>query len=544
MKRGLFFRLLKDHSKGQALKIFAAAIASGFMQSLTILVVSFALDDIKAGDVSIRYFLLFLLSVGAYFVCYRYAVGHSTTVALRVVSSLQMQLTNALKKLPLRNFEQLDEGQVYNEIIGNKDIIVEAARFVVMAVSGSSLMVVAFAFSLYLSVSGFLVILLTLVFGILFLSLVQVDVMRLQQKAQSLDERFIRCLKDVIFGFTELKMNKAKQDELFEVEVVSRAAECTKIKQQSEQSLVRGLAFFSSFVFFPVAAIVFILPGFIELSFEDTVKLIGITLFSLGPLSSIVMALPVLSKAEMMLINVKKFQETLEQMGETLSSDPVVPLDFQRLELRNCKFHYKSEDGLPQFSLDIDQFHLDKNEIVFLTGGNGSGKTSLMKVLAGLYPPDSGEITIDNRSIDDVGLANYRSSFSMVLMNFHLFEKLYGVVPVDTAYCQELLKDMLLDDKISLVDGCRFSSTEVSSGQRKRLAVVAACLEKKDILLFDEVAADFDPIFRKFFYEEFIPKLRQSGKTILAISHDDRYYHIADRVVTMRYGEIDSTIMS
>ncbi|OEU74428.1 MAG: hypothetical protein BA874_00490, partial [Desulfuromonadales bacterium C00003068] len=424
------------------------------------------------------------------------------------------------------------------------DIIVEAARFVVMAVSGSSLMVVAFAFSLYLSVSGFLVILLTLVFGILFLSLVQVDVMRLQQKAQSLDERFIRCLKDVIFGFTELKMNKAKQDELFEVEVVSRAAECTKIKQQSEQSLVRGLAFFSSFVFFPVAAIVFILPGFIELSFEDTVKLIGITLFSLGPLSSIVMALPVLSKAEMMLINVKKFQETLEQMGETLSSDPVVPLDFQRLELRNCKFHYKSEDGLPQFSLDIDQFHLDKNEIVFLTGGNGSGKTSLMKVLAGLYPPDSGEITIDNRSIDDVGLANYRSSFSMVLMNFHLFEKLYGVVPVDTAYCQELLKDMLLDDKISLVDGCRFSSTEVSSGQRKRLAVVAACLEKKDILLFDEVAADFDPIFRKFFYEEFIPKLRQSGKTILAISHDDRYYHIADRVVTMRYGEIDSTIMS
>ncbi len=167
-----------------------------------------------------------------------------------------------------------------------------------------------------------------------------------------------------------------------------------------------------------------------------------------------------------------------------------------------------------------------------------------MKVLAGLYPPDSGEITIDNRSIDDVGLANYRSSFSMVLMNFHLFEKLYGVVPVDTAYCQELLKDMLLDDKISLVDGCRFSSTEVSSGQRKRLAVVAACLEKKDILLFDEVAADFDPIFRKFFYEEFIPKLRQSGKTILAISHDDRYYHIADRVVTMRYGEIDSTIMS
>jgi putative ATP-binding cassette transporter len=161
--------------------------------------------------------------------------------------------------------------------------------------------------------------------------------------------------------------------------------------------------------------------------------------------------------------------------------------------------------------------------------------------LAGLYPPDLGEIYIDNSTINDVGLTNYRSVFSMVLMNFHLFEQLYGVGTIDTAYCQELLGDMQLDKKIFLENSCRFSSTELSSGQRKRLAVVAACLEKKDVLLFDEVAADFDPGFRKFFYEEFIPKLRKTGKTILAISHDDRYYHVADRVITMRYGKIEST---
>ena len=150
MNRGIFFSLLKEHSKGQSLKILAAAVASGCMQSLTILVVCLALDDIKASEVSIRYFLIFLLSVYAYFICYRYAVGNATTVALRVISSLQMQMTDALRRLPLRNFEQLDEGQIYNEIIGNKDIVVEAARFVVMAISGSSLMVVAFFFSLYL----------------------------------------------------------------------------------------------------------------------------------------------------------------------------------------------------------------------------------------------------------------------------------------------------------------------------------------------------------------------------------------------------------
>lgn len=541
MNRGLFFTLLREHSGGQGYKMVLAAITSGFLQGLAIMAVGMALDNVKSGDIPLRVFLIFILSIGAYFICYRYAVGRSTAVALNMVATLQVQLTDALKNLQLREFEQLDQGQVYQEIIGNKDIIVEATRYVLLAVIGSSLMVAAFLFSIYISVPGFLVIVIALAFSTLFLAFVQSDVMQLQRRAQKLDDLFVRSLKDLIFGFVELKMSRKKQDDLFKNVINTRATECKDIKLEAEQVHVKGLAFFTSFVFFPVGAIVFILPGFVELPFEDTVKLIGITLFSLGPLSSIVMALPVLTKAEMLLGGLSSFHDMLKSCSEGENHDhDLAPFDFEQIELRDCKFRYASDNGLLQFSLEIEQFHLRKNEIVFITGGNGSGKTSLIKILAGLYSPQSGQILIDNRSVSDIGMVNYRNLFAIVLLNFHLFERLYGIGEVDEAYCQKLLCEMMLDKRLWLKEGCRFSSTELSSGQRKRLAVVAACLEKKEILLFDEVAADFDPVFRKFFYEEFLPQLRSEGKTIIAISHDDRYYNVADRVVSMRYGKIES----
>lgn len=520
--------------------MLAAALVSGCLQGITIMAVSLALDDVQQGEMPLRYFLIFILSLVAYFMCYRFAIGRSTSVALDMVSSLQMQLTEALRRLPLRDFEQLDEGLVYQEIIGNKDIIVEATRFVVLAVSGSAMMIVAFLFSIYISLAGFLVIVLTLACSTLFLFLVQHDVMQLQQRSQQLDDSFVRSLKDLIFGFTELKMNARKQQDLFEREIRPRAEECKAVKLASEQAHVKGLSFFTSFVFFPVGAIVFILPGFVELPFEDSVKLIGITLFSLGPLSSLVMALPVVTKAEMTLRGIRAFYDRIQDLGEPRTGSATEPPDFARIELQGCRFQYGATDARPQFTLDVDRFHLDRNEIVFLTGGNGSGKTSLMKVLGGLYAPQAGRLLIDGQPLDAVGVENYRDLFSIVLLNYHLFEQLYGIEDIDEDYCRQLLHDMLLEQTLRLKDGCRFSSLDLSSGQKKRLAVVAACLEKKKVLLFDEVAADFDPVFRKFFYEEFIPQLHRQGRTVLAISHDDRYYHVAHRVIAMEYGKITS----
>ena len=71
-----------------------------------------------------------------------------------------------------------------------------------------------------------------------------------------------------------------------------------------------------------------------------------------------------------------------------------------------------------------------------------------------------------------------------------------------------------------------------------RKALISALLEDREIYIFDEWAADQDPQFRKRFYEKIIPELKQKGKTIFAVTHDDHYWNLADIVVKMEYGRI------
>jgi putative pyoverdin transport system ATP-binding/permease protein len=84
----------------------------------------------------------------------------------------------------------------------------------------------------------------------------------------------------------------------------------------------------------------------------------------------------------------------------------------------------------------------------------------------------------------------------------------------------------------------RFTNTDLSTGQRKRLAFIAAILEDKPILILDEFAADQDPVFRKYFYEDILKELKLMGKTVIAVTHDDHYFHIPDRLLKMDSGNL------
>lgn len=91
--------------------------------------------------------------------------------------------------------------------------------------------------------------------------------------------------------------------------------------------------------------------------------------------------------------------------------------------------------------------------------------------------------------------------------------------------------------QVSIENG-RLSDVRYSQGQRKRLALLMAVSEKRGCLLLDEWAADQDPRFRKFFYRELLPLLKQQGVTVVAITHDDRYFDMADRLFKMDSGRL------
>ena len=177
---------------------------------------------------------------------------------------------------------------------------------------------------------------------------------------------------------------------------------------------------------------------------------------------------------------------------------------------------------------------IKSGEIIFLTGGNGGGKSTLLKLIPGLYPPLSGFFTIDGRQGD---MRHYQHLFSAIYTDSYLFERLYGVVRPDDKKINDLLISMGLARKVRW-ENQTLKYHGLSSGQKKRLAFIVSMLEEKSIYIFDEWAAEQDPIFRKTFYTELLPSIKADGKTIIAASHDDRYFHVADKVITMNYGII------
>ncbi|WP_130830832.1 multidrug ABC transporter permease/ATP-binding protein [[Erwinia] mediterraneensis] len=255
-------------------------------------------------------------------------------------------------------------------------------------------------------------------------------------------------------------------------------------------------------------------------------------LFLRTPLLAAVGALPTLLSAQVAFRKLNAFHlaEYQPQFSALVPRKP-----WQTLELRDVTFHY----GDHGFAVGPINMTLRRGELVFLIGGNGSGKSTLAMLLTGLYRPHSGTLLLDGEAIDAQDLDAWRKHFSAVFTDVHLFDRLTGPEgqPANPALVQQWLARLKMQDKLKL-EGNRVLNLELSKGQSKRLALLLAVAEERDILLLDEWAADQDPHFRRVFYREILPWLQAEGKTVFAISHDDHYFIHADRLLEMRDGQL------
>jgi ABC-type siderophore export system fused ATPase/permease subunit len=170
--------------------------------------------------------------------------------------------------------------------------------------------------------------------------------------------------------------------------------------------------------------------------------------------------------------------------------------------------------------------------LLFVTGGNGSGKSTFAKLLTGLYTPAKGTITLAGQQINEQNQHWYRNYFSTIFSDFFLFSQVLDKQGelADDSQIEAILEKLQLSGKVTTDKGI-ISNTQLSQGQRKRLALLVSYMEDAPIYLFDEWAADQDPHFRHYFYHDLLPGLIAKGKTVIAISHDERYFHLADRVL-------------
>lgn len=362
---------------------------------------------------------------------------------------------------------------------------------------------------------------------------------RARQDSDALQNHF-RALTQ---GMKELKLHDERREEFF-TEVLDATA--TSFRQHN----LTGLNIYSAasgwgqtLVFIVIGLLIFVLPRMQSL---NSITLTGYTLsllYLMTPLQVIMNMLPGMSRAGIALNKINELgvdlatQHPEESLGERGGRRV-----WQRLNLRSITHTYHREGEPNDFTFGPINTSFRSGEMVFITGGNGSGKTTFIKLLTGLYLPENGRIEMDGKPITDHEREAYRQYFSVVFADFFLFDQLLGLNNETLDHrAQEYLEQLKLTDKVQVKNG-KFSTVDLSQGQRKRLALLTAYLEDRPIYVFDEWAADQDPYFKSIFYLHLLPDLKSRMKTVIVISHDDRFYYIADRVIKLDEGQIVSDI--
>ncbi|AHG19266.1 multidrug transporter membrane component/ATP-binding component [Chania multitudinisentens RB-25] len=352
---------------------------------------------------------------------------------------------------------------------------------------------------------------------------------------REVEERLYQHYQSVIDGSKELALNRHRAKKLFQQAYQPDADDyrCHIIRADTfHLSAVN----WSNIMMLGAIGLVFYMAN--SLGWADTViaATYSLTLLFLRtPLLQAVGAFPTLMSAEVAFHKVESLK-----LAEYQQAFPVTPAKiWQTLELRDVFFRYGVTEQQQGFEVGPINLTLQRGEQVFLIGGNGSGKSTLAMLLTGLYSPGSGQILLDGVPVSTVGMESYRCLFSAIFTDFHQFHHLLGPEgeEPEAELVETWLQRLKMKDKLEF-DGCRVVNPQLSQGQRKRLALLLAIAEKRDILLLDEWAADQDPQFRRIFYRELLPQLRAMGKTVFAISHDDHYFEHADRLLQMRAGHL------
>lgn len=352
--------------------------------------------------------------------------------------------------------------------------------------------------------------------------------------------------KTIIHANKELKLNQERAEAFLAVDVAN-------LTQRARSLLVRGMTGYSWLhhvsdmaFYLMIGVALFIVP---LLSSEPRANLasVAIVMLSLvGPVSELVYSIPTLRQSSISMRKIERLTSQLLGMkpdGATPSpeeapADPFAARGPLRLELDAIAFHYPAVGDSERFGVGPIDLSVRAGEILLISGGNGGGKTTLAMLLLGLYPADSGRIVLNGVPVTDDNVRWYRQHFSAIFTDFHLFDWLPGDIDADTlARVDRYIGELGLEGKVRFVDG-RFSTTDLSSGERKRLALLAAYMEDRPVCFFDEWAANQDPRFKEVFYRRLLPELRKQGKAIIAISHDDAYFDCADQIARIDDGRL------
>ena len=547
----LLLKTIYENNKKEVILYLKFSIVSALSATYCYYVINSISPETKETEKSLYLTIQFTIALTIFCLAQLKSLEICGPIIENRVHLIREKLFNKLQKIELQDVESIGTSRIISHISNDTLNISQIATPLAFAGQSFILSCIAGVYLFYISTSAFLLTALVCFLAIwAFLShsnQVNSALESAQRQASEMQEHVI----SLVDGFKELKLSKPKAIDAVN-EAVQSSAASIEYKLTAHKALSKDFILSQFALYALLGTMAFVVPLINTTGYKDVSDNVAAVMFLVSPLFGMVATVPQIISANLSASNLQEFENLLDSLAKesnnsntkSTSHDNLKtesnytdnePLTFDNLTLKEVKFEYDKTSTA--FNIGPVDLKIKKGEVIFITGNNGAGKTTLIKILTGLYEPTSGEIFFNDKNVWPDSILHFRSLYAVVFSNFYLFKKLYGINEIDPDWTNLWLDRLQLSNKVKLTNG-KFSTTKLSTGQRKRLALFSALAEKKPILILDEWAADQDPGFRLFFYSEILPYIKKENITIIAITHDETYFRFADRRLHLESGVI------
>jgi putative pyoverdin transport system ATP-binding/permease protein len=457
-----------------------------------------------------------------------------TRVALDATSELRIKTYRQIIKAPIAELEKMGSSKLIVAITADVSRIVTGVTMVPNVLISLVTLAGMLGYLYVLNSEVFWLVIKAMIFGVVTYQVPVFIGKRYFERGRAKMDALQESIRGLIYGAKELKLNKIKQDRYFNEILLTNEQAVLSNTKLANTIIVASASYGDLLCFFVVGLLAYVFVSSHSITTEALIGTIMALLYITGPVAVILNAMPLIAMAKVSLRSITRVFNTLSKEEAVEEIRPLPEWDTVRFS--NVSYHYTNEDG--GFTLGPVDMEVARGEITFIVGGNGSGKSTLCKLLALHYTPTSGEIYFGDVKMDRESLNSGRQYISAIFTDYYLFDRLLSNLhAVDEKLVNRYLSELEIERKVKVENG-RFSTLALSDGQKKRLALLVTFLEDRDIYIFDEWAADQDPMFKQVFYHHILPELKARNKVVIVISHDDRFFNLADTLMVMQEGKL------
>lgn len=529
-------RLFQKEAGVDSRRFLLFAALSGLSNAGILAIINLAANQVEDKEQNFVNLVLFGIVISVFVYTQKHLMADVCTKVEQLIDRMRVRLIARARQAEFLELEAIGRAEIYSCLTRETLVLSQAAPNMVIGIQSAILVVFTMLYMAALSPTAFFLSAACTAIGAAIHMARNKQVKKQLREAFEQENRLIEGMTDMLEGFKEAKMSDARSLAITE-KIAAYSHRVTDLRIRTQISYSSDFVLSQVTFFLLTGIMVFVVPMISEAYTEVVVMTTTASLFMIGPVSNVVGSIPIFTNANAAAENIMRLQDKLVRINGGAGTGVSMLNNFSTIELNGAAFSHNPVGSDTPFSVGPINLTIKRGQTIFVTGGNGSGKTTFVRMLIGLYPAHKGSIRVDHTLIGDHNIQDYRNLYSVIFSDNHLFSELYGHPDHDPEAVAELFNLLEMSHK-SRLEKNRFTTTKLSGGQKKRLALIATLLEERPICVFDEWAADQDPYFRGKFYRTILPMLKEKGITVIAITHDDAYFDAADMHVHMDAGQM------